>query len=329
MPIFPSPAPSPPPATRTGALLLGAAVALGAMALFNHAASRAAERRHPPRGRFLRVEGLDLHYLEQGDPGAPVVVLVHGNGAMAEDFAASGLMDRLAARHRVIAFDRPGFGYTPRPRGRVWSADAQAELLLAALRQLGIAKPVLVGHSWGVLVALAMALRGGAGALVLLGGYALPQPRPDVLPPSLLALPLLGDLLSHTVAPLLNRPLLPALLRRLFAPRHITQGFRIGFPTELVLRPGSLRASGGDTALMIPSAAALSPHYGGLDLPVTIMAGTGDRIVDTARQSAALHRRLPRSRFLPLEDAGHMIHHTHTGAVAEAVESAAAPPPPG
>jgi pimeloyl-ACP methyl ester carboxylesterase len=299
------------------------------MALFNHAASRAAERRHPPRGRFLRVEGLDLHYLEQGDPDAPVVVLIHGNGAMAEDFVASGLLDRLAARHRVIAFDRPGFGHTRRPRGRVWSADAQAALLLAALRRLGIARPVLVGHSWGVLVALAMALRGGAGALVLLGGYVLPRPRLDVLPPSLLALPLLGDLLSHTVAPLFSRPLLPALLRRIFAPRRITQGFRAGFPTELVLRPGALRASGGDTALMIPSAAALSPHYGALDLPVTILAGTGDRMVETARQSAALHRRLPHSRFLPLEDAGHMIHHTHTEAVAEAIESAAAPPPSG
>lgn len=328
MPPLPRQAP-PSPATRTGALLLGAAVALGALALFNHAASRAAERRHPPRGRFLRVEGLDLHYLEQGESGAPVVVLIHGNGAMAEDFAASGLMDRLAARHRVIAFDRPGFGHTRRPRGRCWSAEAQGKLLLAALRQLGIARPVLVGHSWGTLVALAMALRGGAGALVLLGGYMLPRPRLDVLPPSLLALPLLGDLLSHTVAPLLSRPLLPALLRRIFAPRRITQGFRTGFPTELILRPSALRASSGDTALMIPSAAALAARYGGLGLPVTIMAGTGDRMVDTASQSAALHRCLPHSRFLPQEDAGHMIHHTHTEAVAQAIETAAAPLPPG
>lgn len=314
------------PSPRGRALLLGAA-ALGALALFNYAAARVAERRHPPRGRFVHACGLDLHYLDQGqgDPGAPVIVLIHGNGALAEDFAASGLIDRLAARHRVIAFDRPGFGFTPRPRGRVWTATAQADLLLEAMRVLGIRRPVLVGHSWGVLVALAMALRGEAGALVLLGGYVLPSPRLDVLPPSLLALPLLGDLLSYTVAPLLSRPLLPALLRRIFAPRAITQGFRLGFPTSLILRPGALRASGGDSALMIPAAASLAPRYGRLGLPVTIMAGTGDRMVNTATQSAALHRRLPHSRFLPLEDAGHMIHHTHTGAVAEAIEEAAAP----
>jgi pimeloyl-ACP methyl ester carboxylesterase len=325
MPLFRKPVRQTSPSRRSRAALLGVAAALGGMALFNHAAARAAERRHPPRGRFVEAGGLRLHYLDQGQ-GGPTIVLIHGNGAMAEDFVASGLLDRLAARHRVIAFDRPGFGHTPRPRGRVWTAMAQAELLLEALGALGIERPVLVGHSWGVLVALAMALRSGgeAAALVLLGGYVLPSARLDVLPPSLLALPLLGDVLNHTVVPLFSRLTAPALFRCIFAPRPVTQGFRTGFPTALALRPGTLRATEGDTTLMIPSAAALAPHYGALTMPVTIMAGTGDRIVETAKQSAALHQLLPQSRFLPLEDAGHMIHHTHTAQVAEAIEAAAA-----
>jgi pimeloyl-ACP methyl ester carboxylesterase len=176
-----------------------------------------------------------------------------------------------------------------------------------------------------VLVALSMALQAGReiSGLVLLGSYALPSLRLDVLPPSLLALPGLGDVLNHTLMPPLNRLLAPALFRRIFAPRPVSAGFRAGFPTALALRPRSLHAAAGDTALMIPSAAALAPHYSRLALPVTIMAGTGDRMVDTAEQSAVLHRRIPQSRFLALEGAGHMLHHTHMAEVAMAIEAMA------
>ncbi len=76
-----------------------------------------------PSGRFVTVDGLPVHVLVRGR-GRPVV-LVHGNGTMAEDFAICGLIERLATRYRVIALDRPGFGYTARPRHRVWTAAAQ------------------------------------------------------------------------------------------------------------------------------------------------------------------------------------------------------------
>jgi hypothetical protein len=59
------------------------------------------------------VDRDEVHVIVRGR-GRPVV-LVHGNGTMAEDFAICGLIDRLAARYRVIAIDRPGFGYTGRP----------------------------------------------------------------------------------------------------------------------------------------------------------------------------------------------------------------------
>nr|WP_245439162.1 alpha/beta fold hydrolase [Methylorubrum zatmanii] len=54
--------------------------------------------------------------------------------------------------------DRPGFGYTGRPRHRLWTAQAQAVLLHRVLEQLGVERPLLVGHSWGTIVALALAL---------------------------------------------------------------------------------------------------------------------------------------------------------------------------
>jgi pimeloyl-ACP methyl ester carboxylesterase len=118
-----------------------------------------AERRNAPIGSFTECDGVRLHYLDCGDPAAPCVVLFHGNGSMIQDFTISGLVDLLARRNRVLCFDRPGFGYSQRPRSRIWTATAQAALFVKALNQLGVRNPVMLGHSWGALVAIAFGSR--------------------------------------------------------------------------------------------------------------------------------------------------------------------------
>src|ERR1700751_439157 len=139
--------------SRNGMVLAGSVAAVAAMALWNAYRARKAEREHPPRGRFVTVDGVRLHYLERGG-GRPVVFL-HGNVVTAEDFELSGLLDLAAERQcHVVAFDRPGFGYSHRPRGAMWPPARQADLLRQAFARLGIERPIIVGRSWGTLVAL-------------------------------------------------------------------------------------------------------------------------------------------------------------------------------
>jgi pimeloyl-ACP methyl ester carboxylesterase len=160
-----------------------AAAALGALALVNHAAARRAERKHPPRGKFIEVDGVRLHYTDRG-AGRPIV-LIHGNAVAGDDYDTSGVADLLLGDdgYRVVVFDRPGFGHSERLRGRAWTAMEQAELLHQALKQLRIERPVVVGHSWGAIVALSLAARHPAdtAGLVLLSGYYFWTLRPDVL----------------------------------------------------------------------------------------------------------------------------------------------------
>ena len=161
--------------SRTGTVLGAAAAALGAAALYNSYRARQVERQHPPTGRFVEVDGVRLHYLERG--AGPPVVLLHGNVVTAEDWILSGVLDQVAEQgHRVIAFDRPGYGYSDRPRGTAWTAAAQADLLRRAFARLGIERPVVVGHSWGTLAALALALADP-------GGGARPGPGVGLLQP--------------------------------------------------------------------------------------------------------------------------------------------------
>jgi pimeloyl-ACP methyl ester carboxylesterase len=60
---------------------------------------------------------------------------------------------------------------------------------------------------------------------------------------------------------------------------------------------------------MIPSAAGLAKHHSELSLPVAIMAGVGDKIVDCDSQASRLGAELPESTLTKLPGAGHMIHH--------------------
>jgi pimeloyl-ACP methyl ester carboxylesterase len=177
-------------------------VGISVLAIGTLAFSLLAEWRNPPIGSFIESEGVRLHYLDCGDPAAPCVVLLHGNGAMIQDFTASGLVRLLASRNRVLCFDRPGFGYSQRPRSRIWTARAQAELFVKALDQLAVRNPVVLGHSWGTLVAIALALRHDypIRGLVLASGYYFPTPRWDVWMMSGAAIPVLGDLIRYTVA---------------------------------------------------------------------------------------------------------------------------------
>src|SRR5580658_1004417 len=118
---------------------VGAVGSLAAAAALVSGSAQIAERANPPSGRFVHTRGVKLHYLERG--AGPPVVLLHGNGVSALDWAVSGVLDGLAVDHRVIAFDRPGFGYSERPRDKTWTPLEQAELLHAALMQLGVERP--------------------------------------------------------------------------------------------------------------------------------------------------------------------------------------------
>jgi pimeloyl-ACP methyl ester carboxylesterase len=171
---------------------LAAAATVGALAisaLVNRHLAKNAENDNPPGGQFLEVNGVRLHYVERG-AGTPLVLL-HGNGSMIQDFESSGLIELAAQNYRVIVFDRPGFGYSDRPRNVVWTPAAQAELFAAALSHLGISHAIVLGHSWGSSVAVALAIKYPklVQGLVLASGYYYPTVRLDVIPLSAPAVP--------------------------------------------------------------------------------------------------------------------------------------------
>jgi pimeloyl-ACP methyl ester carboxylesterase len=299
-----------------------AAGALAATALLNRHLAKKAEQDNPPAGQFLDVDGVQLHYVERGS-GEPLVLL-HGNGSMIQDFESSGLVDVAAKNFRVIIFDRPGFGHSDRPRNVIWTPDAQAQLIKRALERLGVSQAIVLGHSWGASVAVALALKfpDMVRGLVLASGYYYPTMRPDVIALSTPAVPVVGDVLAHTLSPIISRLMWPLMMTKIFGPRSAPAKFE-KFPKEMALRPSQIRASAAESTLMIPDAFHFKDKYANLKMPVVIIAGEDDRLIDIDKQSARLHSDVAQSAFHRVPKTGHMIHQTATAEVMAAINEVA------
>ena len=294
------------------------AVGLAAAMLYVNVKQRSAERDNPPQGKFVEVDGLRLHYTDRGE--GPALVLLHGNGLLATDFELSGLQGSAARSYRVITFDRPGFGHSDRPDNHAWTPEKQALLFYKAVHQMGIERPIVLGHSWGTLVALAMALEFPkyVRAITLVSGYYFPSMRPDVHLLSAPAIPGIGHLLRYTVAPLLGRMMWPGLIKRVFSPEPVPQRFR-ALPKWMTLRPSQLGASAAETAMMVPAAKRLSARYHELTMPIAVIAGTGDKICDVEHNAVRFHEAVPHAELIIEAGVGHMAHYADPARIMEAV----------
>jgi pimeloyl-ACP methyl ester carboxylesterase len=284
---------------------------LAALVLANVALEFVARWRNPPIGEFLAIDGVRLHFIMRGDPDAPPLVMFHGNGALLQDLTISGLVDAASKKFRVICFDRPGFGHSSRPRTFIWSPERQAELFAAALTRLGVERMLVLGHSWGTLVALAMAAsRDGkrVKGLVLISGYYFPTWRFDVWFAGIAAIPVIGDALRYTISPISSWLGLPLFAKKTFAPRPVPESVKREYPRLMLIRPSQLRAVAEDSAFLLPSAAMLTMSYRRLKCPTAIIAGRDDEVIDS-EQAVRLQKAMPHAAVTLVPEAGHMVHY--------------------
>jgi pimeloyl-ACP methyl ester carboxylesterase len=281
------------------------------------------EERFPPLGGFVTADGVELHYVERGS-GRPVVFL-HGAGGMLEEFISSPLAELLAERYRTIVFDRPGYGHSKRPHAGLAGPRAQASVVHSALGALGIERPILIGHSWGGAMALAYAAEfpQDLSALVILAGWAFPARQAAILLFSLPAAPFLGGMVHRVVWPTLARSLAAEAVQRIFTPNLIPPAFSASFPLELALRPSQLLADAEDLRALNPCVARMQQRYPSIRIPVELVTGNADVVVDPVRHAIPLAAMLPDARLTVLPSVGHMVHHVSPLEVRSAVDRAA------
>jgi pimeloyl-ACP methyl ester carboxylesterase len=281
---------------------------------------------HPPE-QFVSVDEVRLHYVARG-AGHPVVLL-HGDGGSTLDFTMSPLMDRLAERYRVIAIDRPGHGHSD-PATSPGSLREQAALVRGALATLEVRDPLLVGHSRGASVVAAYLDRypDEVAAAVSLGGDMLGDTDPGeygAYRPG--ALPVVGPLLVGTVyAPAVRAndyALLRSGLDRAFEPEGPAPDDYVEAYGCQWVRASNIRATYRLMEDVDRTMPEIRGRYDQLETPVVIVHGDADRNVDPA-DAHRLHEAIEGSTLHLLPGVGHEPQFTQPGAVAEAIDRAAA-----
>jgi pimeloyl-ACP methyl ester carboxylesterase len=286
-----------------------------------HAAATHARFDDVPGGRsdFARIGGIDVHYAVAGRGDVDLLLLHHFYGNVR---TWRRLMHELADDARLIAFDRPGFGWTERPtapevRRHAYTRATASALALGLLDHLGIDRAVVVGASAGGTLALRLAAEhpDRVAGLVLLA----PAVGGDVGPPASLR-PFLRTAPARAVGSRIVR-------RAARAIDHARVGNRWADPTlvtddDVAAYAAALTAPRWSTGLWDAMTAEDPPdlwrRLAGITAPALVLAGDQDRVVHPrwARRAADL---LPNSRFRLLEHTGHTPHEERPDLVAAAI----------
>ena len=297
--------------------LIGSVLAVSAV--LTRMMVRRAETEFPHTGQSVEVEGVRIHYLDRGR-GRPVV-LIHGFRGSAYDFEVS-ITKQLARHLRVVAFDRPGHGYSDPVADDEHSLFVEARRLHEAVNALRLERPLLVGYSLGAAVALAYAdaYADEVGGVVAIAGHVMPY-RVHVGPLAFLASrPWFGGVVSHTLLVPVGRLIGRGILRRACFPQPIPPSYSDA-SLSMALRPRTFRYAPAELRQSARELRELSRRYRTLPVHVTIVSGAGDS-VSGAKEARNFHGRLASSTLITVPDGGHALHATHPDVVAAAVRAA-------
>lgn len=272
---------------------------------------------NPPEGAFIALEGGRVHAVVQGT--GPDLVMIHGANGNARDFTFD-LVGRMATDFRVIALDRPGFGYSDDFGGPESPLD-QAEILRAAVAKLGVERPVVLGHSYGGAVAMAWALQApdDVAGLTLLAPAVYPWPG-DLGPFYQFLASWFGqNLLLPLASGLVPRAFVDSALTGVFAPNPVPPGYLDHLGLDLTLRASQLALNARQIDSLKGYVEAMSGGYSALTMPIEIVHGDSDKTVGLSFHSQRMADTLDNANLTILPGVGHMPHHAQPEAVADAI----------
>ncbi len=284
---------------------------IGWLVFKSYMIAKRAEKYLPPLGDFMEVEGSKIHYLDRGK--GPVLILIHGLSGQMRNFTHS-MLERLENDFRVIIIDRPGCGYSTRKSDDAARISQQANTIAAFIRKLGLTeKPLIAGHSLGGGVSLSLAInhKDVVGGLALISALTHPVSRDREIPTVFKGLAIRSPLLRKIVAWTIAAPTAikngPAALANVFSPEKFPEDMATKGGGLLGLRPWAYYAASTDFNKSIIDIEHMPEHYKDLEIPVGLIYGTKDSILDYEAHALALKDKIKDLDLELLENCGHMI----------------------
>ena len=297
-------------------------MSLVGLVLFAAFSNKKAEQLLPPAGSFAKLGSTRLHYVDQGQ--GPAIVMIHGIAGNLQNFTY-GLATPLAQTHRVICIDRPGYGYSKRSFNADTSLEAQADTIVSLLDHLQIESAVFVGHSLGGTISLAAAQRhpDRVRALALIAPLThLPEAHLPAFKALDLPSPLIRFILGWTLAIPGTLYRMSLSLKIIFGPERAPRDFAIRGGGILSLKPQTFITASSDVQNAIQSMPAIEAAYANMKTPVHVLFAHEDRILDCKQNGEDLPSRIPGAQ-ITLVSGGHMLPVTQVEQCVQFIEGVA------
>jgi pimeloyl-ACP methyl ester carboxylesterase len=297
-------------------------MSLVGLVLFAAFSNKKAEQLLPPAGSFAKLGSTRLHYVDQGQ--GPAIVMIHGIAGNLQNFTY-GLATPLAQTHRVICIDRPGYGYSKRSFNADTSLEAQADIIVSLLDHLQIESAVFVGHSLGGTISLAAAQRhpDRVRALALIAPLThLPEAHLPAFKALDLPSPLIRFILGWTLAIPGTLYRMSLSLKIIFGPERAPRDFAIRGGGILSLKPQTFITASSDVQNAIQSMPAIEAAYANMKTPVHVLFAHEDRILDCKQNGEDLPSRIPGAQ-ITLVSGGHMLPVTQVELCVQFIEGVA------
>jgi pimeloyl-ACP methyl ester carboxylesterase len=291
-------------------LTLFSILTLAGFALFTNRIATKVRRAIPPSGSITHVAGGAIHFMEYGEalPGKPSLVLIHGLSGNLHNFEYA-LSGPLSENHHVIVLDRPGCGYSRRDSAEQARLPEQARMIAEFLERQGVERPLIVGHSLGGAIALSMAVNfpTSVGGLALIAPLTSVQTQiPNVFKGFNVPNEAVRRWMSYTVATPGSLQMGGKVAAAIFAPNPVPGDFSLKGGGLLTLLPDAFYSTSTDAHAVAIDLATQQSRYGELDLPIGVLYGREDGVLDPATHIDGLKTACPDVQLTMLDNMGHM-----------------------
>ncbi|WP_299699539.1 alpha/beta hydrolase [uncultured Tateyamaria sp.] len=310
-------------------LVVLAIVGIGTVQVLAQKRERNAAVHYPPQGTLIDVDGVAVHAEQMGQ--GPDLVLIHGASGNTRDFTFA-FADLLKDRYRITILDRPGLGWSDRAGPqyeRIWTNAhedpiTQARLLRAATQKLGVENPIVLGHSFGGVVALAWGVEfDDLAGIVSVAGVANPWPGTLDWTYTVGGTAWGGALVIPLLSAFVPQTYVDTIVAGIFEPQKAPAGYLEHVGSAMTLRRNTMRANTRQVNWLRPHVVDLSARYNAITEPVEIVHGDADTIVPLDVHSIKLPDQIAGANLTVLHGVGHMPHHTHASDVIAAIDRVA------
>lgn len=273
---------------------------------FTHNTNKRVERQFLPSGAFTDVDGGRIHWHQQGQ--GPALVLIHGLAGNGLNF--STLARHLAENYTVYNIDRPGSGFSERHADTSANFAKQSQMILQWMDKIGLPSAFVVGHSMGGAISLRLAL--DAPERIKAVTLLCPLTTPAMEPPGpLMSLYIphtgLRHLLANTIATPLQMHRGKKSMAQVFAPEAVPSSFAIEGGGGLSLHSKRFFHASSDIVASGSSLYKQFERYNEIACPVGVLFGENDGILRPNTHIPAVTNKVAGSISEIIPHAGHMI----------------------